>query len=397
MISNQNKLMLKILSNSLHKIKSEPIGMSDWTAVSKELIDQSVLAITSDSINLEKTDENEKILNLQKTTRTIQIFNKIMTEQSKIFQLLNEANIDTVVLKGAAAAIYYPNPSLRCMGDIDIIVNQKDFEKAFHILCESGYTNIDTLDHYDRHICFKSKKGIEIELHNYFSTSRNKKQNEILDRFVFKGISNAETKKIGKNEFKMLPKLENGLVLLSHINQHLSSGLGLRQIIDWMCYVEKNLDNEFWKNEFSKAADSIGMKTLAKATTAMCKKYLDLNSDITWADDLDNMEICDELMEYILNHGNFGRKEAASTNTVSVLRAMKNPFKGIAYLQKTGCYTWKALKKHKWLKPFAWIYQIFRWINHGKKGGVTLSSAKESAIKEQNETNLMKKLGITKI
>ena len=73
MISNQNKLMLKILSNSLHKIKSEPIGMSDWTAVSKELIDQSVLAITSDSINLEKTDENEKILNLQKTTRTIQI------------------------------------------------------------------------------------------------------------------------------------------------------------------------------------------------------------------------------------------------------------------------------------------------------------------------------------
>ena len=45
----------------------------------------------------------------------------------------------------------------------------------------------------------------------------------------------------------MFPPLENGLVLLGHINQHLEEGLGLRQILDWALYVDKALDDDAWE------------------------------------------------------------------------------------------------------------------------------------------------------
>ncbi len=51
----------------------------------------------------------------------------------------NEHNIDMVILKGAAASIYYPRPDLRVMGDIDFFVHPQKFQKTYQILLENGY------------------------------------------------------------------------------------------------------------------------------------------------------------------------------------------------------------------------------------------------------------------
>lgn len=397
MISETNKKMLTILANALHNKPSDSVDPAEWPDILKELNDQSVFAIPSETLDLDSIDQTEKFKYIQKVTRNIQTFHKVLSEQQKLFDLLNEKQIKAVVLKGAAAAVHYPVPHLRCMGDIDIIVKKEDFEKAFHTLCEAGYKNEDTLERYYRHVGFRSEKNVEIELHNFFSASSNKDQNAILDKYIFDALDNPEKIKIAKYEAVMLPTLENGLVLLAHINQHLGTGLGLRQIIDWMCYIEKHLDDEFWKSEFEKTADKIGMKKLAMVSTAMCKKYLGMNEDITWADELSNDSVCDELMEYILNHGNFGRKDSTESKMVSVMRNFKNPFKAIAELQKTGCRTWKTLDKHSWLRPFAWLYQLFRWIRRGTKNGVTIFSTKQYSEKEQAETEFLNKLGITKL
>ena len=56
----------------------------------------------------------------------------------------------------------------------------------------------------------------------------------------------------------VLPSLQNGLVLMLHIVKHLKSGLGLRQIIDWMMYVDKQLDNEKWE-EYSSVYETDGI------------------------------------------------------------------------------------------------------------------------------------------
>lgn len=60
----------------------------------------------------------------------------------------------------------------------------------------------------------------------------------------------------------VLPPLENGLVLLAHVNQHLGSGLGLRQILDWQMFVDAHLTDELWERGFQHAAQQIGMEKL---------------------------------------------------------------------------------------------------------------------------------------
>ena len=74
----------------------------------------------------------------------------------------------------------------------------------------------------------------------------------------------------------VLPDDENGIVLLSHIRQHLESGLGLRQIIDWMMFVRSYLNDEMWFSSFHEKAQRTGLESLAVITTKMCQKYLGL-------------------------------------------------------------------------------------------------------------------------
>lgn len=396
MISEDNIEMLNILADSLHNKKKHTIEKSKWNELLNELKLQTVYAVPSDTLDLSNTDKEEQFNYLKRVASNMQFFYKLMNEQQKVLNILDNAKIPVAVLKGAAAAINYPTPHLRCMGDIDIIVKPEDFSRAYEILKEAGLKTNETPENYNRHIAFSNSNGIETELHNHFSSGGNAKYGEILDKMISEALSYCEKKKIYKYEISVLPSNINGFVLLEHINHHLSSGLGLRQIIDWMCFVEKNLDDFTWNNSFSEEADKIGLKKLALISTAMCKKYLNLNKNITWCDEKINDSTCDELMEYILNHGNFGVKNKKECSSVSAIRHIKNPFKGLIEIQKIGCNTWKALKKHKWLKPFAWIYQIFRWIKHARQNNISLSDTIDLSKTESKVTNMMTRLGITK-
>lgn len=237
--------------------------------------------------------------------------------------------IPVVVLKGAAAAMSYPHPQYRSMGDIDIIVPQEQYVDAYHILVDHGYEveGDHSLKVFRRHISFISSSGIEIELHHHFSSSLSKSYSDALDEIISEGIANCEIVNLNDFNVPVLPPMANGVVLLGHIQQHLSSGLGLRQIIDWMMYVEKYLNDDFWNTEFKDAAERSGLKKLAMVSTLMCQKYLGPNPEITWCrnGNIENEKLGDKLLEYIVKRGNFGKNMGQLTSgSLSRLRMLKN-------------------------------------------------------------------------
>ena len=71
------------------------------------------------------------------------------------------------ILKGAAAAVYYREPMLRTMGDIDLIVPQSMFDSAQSLMERSGFKR-ETEKPDTRHIAYQ-KDGITFELHHHFS------------------------------------------------------------------------------------------------------------------------------------------------------------------------------------------------------------------------------------
>ena len=287
-------------------------------------------------------------------------------------------SVPYVILKGTSAAQYYPHPEYRTMGDIDIMSRREDFESAYRDLEENGYKVTKTLE---REVTFE-KNGIEIELHRYFASLNDPTACKYLDDLIIENI----------NPSHILPDFINGVVLLEHISQHLEHGLGLRQIIDWMMFVDKCLPDDKWP-EFRPMAKAIGLEQLAITTTRMCELYIGLSKRL-WCANADEV-LCKELMELILSSGNFGNKWTSDEAVAkTVFTYIRGPLATFKWLQESGLKNWKAAQVFPVLRPFAWIYQGIRYAIRGITQEGSISKLREEYEDSVKRTELFNALGV---
>ncbi len=257
-------------------------------------------------------------------------------------------SVPYVILKGTAAGQYYPYPELRIMGDIDVMTHYDDFESACQQLLDHGYTEVTSKHDLERkrHREFR-KDGFSVEVHLFFASMNDPEKAEIFDQLIVSHIK----------EDHILPHPINGMVLLEHINQHLEEGLGLRQIIDWMMFVDKELSDDKWP-EFQLMAAETGLEKLAVTVTRMCEMELGLKKH-EWTSTA-NERLCRELMSYLLACGNFGQKRSSEEELASGRAAkLRHPVLMIRELQQMGRKSWKN-GNHPILKHFAWIWQGYK-------------------------------------
>lgn len=311
---------------------------------------------------------------------------RILYAQDEIVELMRSAGIPMVILKGSAAAVYYPEPFLRTMGDIDFIVPQDRFQEASDLMSQNGFQLERDLDDTDRHRGYK-KDGIEFELHHHYSF-----EGIDIEKYVIDGLKQPDTITIGGHTAPILPPLVNGMVLLAHVASHLRSGLGLRQVIDWMMYVDKILGDEMWNGEFRAAAASCGLETLALTMTKTCRMFLGLPDRITWCDAADE-QLAADLMVSLLVTGNFGHELGKGSQVEMVSTSIKR--NGLfRYLQIAGEHNWKAYQRNHWLKPFCWFYQIFRYARQGIQSGRNKARITDDLARSRSRYNLLTRLGI---
>ena len=378
-MNKAEQILLQAIQKSLWNTDIPFPEDTDWNAVLKEAEDQAVLGIVIGVAPV----ETQKEWRGRASVGTAH-FVRILHYQEQLYKLFKGNDIPMVILKGTAAAIYYPNPSQRSMGDIDYLVPPEHFSRAKELLVQNGYT-VEDDPRYPRHI-HVYKDDISFELHRYFSY-----EGLDLERYVNNGIQQIELRSIYGKEFPMLPTLANGLVLLGHVVQHLKSGLGLRQVVDWMLYVDRELSDVFWNQAFEAMAKDVGLDTAAVVITRMCQIYLGLSEHIRWCQDAD-ADLCAELMENLLSSGNFDRKRGKGSAVESVTSNISR-IGLFRYLQTAGEYNWKAYHRHKWLRPFAWLYQIGRYAKQGfqaKRGG----QLSEDIARGRQRSELLKQLQI---
>ncbi len=268
------------------------------------------------------------------------------------YQLAQDAlplTVPYVVLKGTSAAQYYPHPEYRSMGDIDVMTRREDFDTAYRQLLDGGYHIVKQLDRETSFV----KNGFEVELHTYFASLNDPAMAQYLDDLIIAHI----------NPSHVLPDDINGLVLLEHISQHLENGLGLRQIIDWMLFVDKCLPDEKWP-AFAAMAKNIGLEKLALVTTRMCEIYLGL-PERSWCAAVEEAP-CKAFLDYVLSCGNFGNKWTQDSRvSTDVFAYSRSPAAFFRVLQARGLENWEAARKRPALRPFAWLYQAFKYLGQG--------------------------------
>lgn len=279
-------------------------------------------------------------------------FGQYLLAQSAVLRLLSEAGIPCAVLKGTVSALCYPEPAWRAMGDIDLMVLPRDRDRAAALLCADGFQKTGFEDAVEQPF---QKGTILLELHTGITAAG--PFSDGINGYLLGHFEKMQTKELYGFPFPCLPECCNGLLMLEHMRHHLRDQLGFRQVIDWMLYVDKYLDDEVWSRQMRDLSAQYGLETFAVILTAMCQRFFGLRTEgITWPQKADTA-LCHELFDHISAMGNFGRELAANHKSVAGLLREGTLPQMLARLQKSGLENWALCRNHRWLRPFAWLYQ----------------------------------------
>lgn len=142
---------------------------------------------------------------------------QLLNEQNSVLRLMESCGIPCVILKGSSSAANYPNPSLRIMGDIDILVSPEHQAAAVEILQKNGYGEI--LD--ESHHCHMtiSKNNITVEVHkepNGLIFNENKEIDKNIREFFSDAIKNRQF----TGEIPILSDEHQAVALILHKLEH---------------------------------------------------------------------------------------------------------------------------------------------------------------------------------
>ena len=283
---------------------------------------------------------------------------RILEAQTNLNALLAERGITPIFIKGIASAYFYPNPLQRHIGDIDFFVTPQQYDDCCKAMEENGYEQEeDNL----RHISYK-KDGIEFECHRYFSQKLTRRDVHI-DSILLAACESGAAHTVKEKSYRTLPNAEYGIMLLEHTSVHLKSGVGFRQYLDWVMYVNAVADDDFWEKQLRRKASECGFERLAKVLTRSAQLYLGLRTDgITWCSDVEE-SVCEELLGLLFSCDNFGFTEetnlAESTFNACARRGMLKAF-NLKAMQN-----FPAASRIVILRPIAWLYQLIIWTFKG--------------------------------
>lgn len=143
---------------------------------------------------------------------------------------LSREGIASVLLKGQGIASWYPVPTLRQAGDIDLYVNEYDracavLERLFGPMEEEN----------GKHASFHVGGSLEIELHRYTETLPNRKDNDFYKKISDEGTSKNLVPVTLCGAQIMTPEdTFNAFYIFHHLWTHMRAmGIGMRQLCDW--------------------------------------------------------------------------------------------------------------------------------------------------------------------
>ena len=196
-----------------------------------------------------------------------------------LYRRLRSVGVSSLLVKGQGAAQCYERPLWRTSGDVDLLLDPTDYEKAKKELFPIAY-DIQAEDTRALHQAMMIK-GFDVELHGKMLFSLSKKANRVTEEVIHDAL------KMNDSDFGegacvwrngdtdvYLPNPDNHVFLLfMHFLHHFFiEGVGLRQICDWcrMLYTYRDsLNCGLLESRIRQA----GLMSEWKAFGAMAVKY----------------------------------------------------------------------------------------------------------------------------
>lgn len=295
-------------------------------------------------------------------------------EHSELHELMTTNEMPYVAMKGLASAMYYPEPNLRTMGDVDFLVAKENVSRAGKLLESIGFA----VDHGEEddgiHIAYKRPPMSIWELHHSVNGIPNNDVGELIKAEMDKAISTAETVEVDGSICRLPDKLHHGLIMLLHTASHLTSeGVGLRHLCDWVVFASALSDAEF-REIFEKKLKSFGLWQFAQVLTLLGINYLGAPKRVWALEAVESHKVDDVtiegLMNDILSGGNFGFKDMNRYREIKYISDRSEGTVGKSGILRQGFKTmndkvrrdYKTLGKHKALLPIGYLAEGGKYI-----------------------------------
>ena len=328
------------------------VSDDDWNEIYTISKEQTVSGIMLDAIAKLPEEQKPNIkLRLQwiMLQKTIEAQNKKMNAAlTGLVTELKQESLEPMLLKGQGVAKNYTTPCHRICGDIDIYFCPQEFEKAISFFSARGY-ELDG-DPDDAH-SETEHLGFKVEIHKKSATFYTKKlqrrYNEIIDGII---ATETEHTEVDGCRIALLPPIANALQLLSHMLRHIIfSGLGLRQVCDWVLFVYKH-QQKIDKELFIKYAKDLQLWETYKVITAIATDYLGLPKEYAMCEiSRKDTRLAKKAFCLIMRYGNFGQygEHCVTTNRWEYIKS----------------YFWKVkncIRFHKLAKSETWNYPVWQ-------------------------------------
>lgn len=259
--------------------------------------------------------------------------------KQELDKLFNANNIEYMYLKGTSILKYYNDPFLRVGSDIDIVVKDSDYKKAYKLLIDNGYTREMKVDS-ECHLL--SPSGILIDLHNSFIETSN-----ILDSYL-------NTKFNCNHELSLE---DSYLLLIAHSVKHFKRGVIDLRIFTDLFFIKDRID------DYSNIREFLGKLGLLEYEKTILR-YLDLILGKVEYDD--TLKLLEDYIIERTNDDNEYKNQIIGKVARDGLKDVSLPYYILSriFIPKKRMYEqFPFVYRHKYLLPIFYIIRPFYMIS----------------------------------
>lgn len=392
---------------------SEELESQDWVELFRIATTHQVLPLIYEAVYdcpAARNMEPQVFMSAkQQTIRSVMLQTMKTNEFLGLFQHLQKAGVQALVVKGIVCRNLYPNPDYRMSGDEDVLIPEEEFELCHQAMLDYGMHPADpTQDIQSEHEVpyGKPRSPIYIELHKCLFPPESTAYGD-LNRF-FKNVHDRAIKlSIDGKQVVTMGYTDHLFYLICHAFKHfLHSGFGIRQVCDIVLFANaygKEIDwirilqqcREIHADLFTAVLFQIGQKylTFDPSRAGYPQEWQEIQ--------VDEQLMLDDLLEAgIYGDGTMSRKHSSNI-TLNAVSSEKQGKKSSHFVIKTlfptvqnmeGRYPY--LKKHPYLLPIAWINRIWKYRKETQT--VLNNDAAESIQIGNQRLKMMKTYGIIK-
>lgn len=305
-------LFLELLQISLGTRRSltQKPSTNEWIEVFKMSQTQTITGLLLDGLELLSMEERPPLPLLLEWIGTVQVIEQQYvihrTVAAKTLKCLTEGGITVAFMKGLICGARYSHPARRQCGDIDFVVSEDDFQRTLDQLEKIGEVDRDLVHEHHGMVYVD---GINLEphykVHNFQNPEVDKAMRDMFKEVFPKSLSSTRVGELSLPSFP--PEFECALLVGHMINHVYAEGLGLRQVVDFMMFVQK--EHGATKTErCKKYLKMMHMERSFRIFACLCETYLGMHHELLGLEYTEKEKsFAVRLMDDILKVGNFGR------------------------------------------------------------------------------------------